>query len=78
MQVKDIKIDEGVTVNLPQNQTVALVMAPRKEREEVVAVEGAVEGAPAEGEAAEGGEGEGEAKAEKPEKKEKKDRDKRE
>jgi large subunit ribosomal protein L25 len=79
MQVKDLKIEEGVTINLPLSQTVALVMAPRKEREETVAVEGAaVEGEPVEGEeqAAEGG-GEKEEKdkdKDKKDKKEKKDR----
>lgn len=82
VQVKDIKVDEGVTITLPQNQTVALVITPRKEREEVVAVEGAVEGVAAEGEAAaEGAEGEAKEdkgdKADKGEKREKKDREKK-
>jgi large subunit ribosomal protein L25 len=56
LRVKDLAaMSEGVTIALPPNQTLALVMAPRKVAEvaaEAVAVEGA-EGAPA----AEGAEG---------------------
>lgn len=82
MQVKDLVVGEGVKINLPLNQTVALVMAPRKEREEVAVEGAAVEGAPVEGEeaAAEGGEEkekkEKEGKEGKEDRKDKKDRKK--
>jgi len=65
VQVKDLKgVTEGVTVALPQNQTIALCMAPRKVVEETAAApaEGAEGAAPAEG--AEGAEGEGKGKKE--------------
>jgi len=67
IQVKDLPLAEGVKVNLPLNQTVALVMAPKKVAEEELGAD--VEGA-AEGEVA----AEGEAKKEEaPAKKDKKD-----
>jgi large subunit ribosomal protein L25 len=50
LQVKHLVVPEGVTVNLPENQTIALVMAPRKVEEVAVVAEVGVEGAaPAEG-----------------------------
>jgi large subunit ribosomal protein L25 len=55
LQVKNIETPAGVKVSLPENQTVALVMAPRKgieEEEEAAAAE--------EGEGAEGAEAAGE------------------
>jgi len=66
LQIKDLAaLPEGVTINLPLNQTVALVVAPRKEREEKAAEgEPGAEGEVAEGEAAEGEKGEKEEKEE--------------
>lgn len=46
ISVKDLDLPEGVMINLPENQTIAIVMAPRKvEEEEVAAAEEAEEGA---------------------------------
>ena len=68
LRVKDLaQLPEGVTLALPDNQTIALVMAPRKVAE--VAAEAAV-GEGAEGAAAaEGGEGAAAADDKKGEKK---------
>ncbi len=51
LQVKHLQVPEGVKVGLPENQTIALVMAPRKvEEAAAVAAEPGAEGAaPAEG-----------------------------
>ncbi len=60
-QVKDLThLAEGVTVNLPSTQTIALVMTPRKVQE-------VVEAAPAEGAEGEKAEGEKAEEGEKPE-----------
>jgi large subunit ribosomal protein L25 len=46
ISVRDLELPEGVMINLPENQTIGLVMAPRKvEEEEVAAAEEAEEGA---------------------------------
>jgi len=61
IRVKDLAmLPEGVMVHLPPNQTIALVMAPRKVVEEAAPVEGAEGAAGAEG--AEGGEKKAEGK----------------
>jgi large subunit ribosomal protein L25 len=70
VQVKDLaQLPEGVKVCLPLNQTVALVLAPRK----VLTVAEGAEAAPA-AEGEEGASAEGEKKEEQPEEKDKKDK----
>jgi large subunit ribosomal protein L25 len=50
LQVKHLQVPEGVKIELPENQTIALVMAPRKVEEVAAAAEPGAEGAaPAEG-----------------------------
>lgn len=55
VQIKDLDIPDGVTVELPETQTIGLVMAPRAATAEEEGEEG-------EGEGEEGAEGEGERK----------------
>jgi large subunit ribosomal protein L25 len=75
MQVKHLIVPEGVKVNLPENQTIALVMAPRKVEEAAAVVTEAVEGAaPAEGAEAKPAEGAEAKPAEEKDKKDKKEK----
>jgi large subunit ribosomal protein L25 len=64
ISIKDLEVPPGVKINLPQQQTCALVMAPRKVLEDELEEEAAAEAAAEEGKE-EGKEGEKGEKGEK-------------